>query len=189
MGGGDKFLLDLGGRSLLDRGIERLAPQVGAIAISANCDPALLADLSLPIIPDTPPAGRGPLAGILAGLDWAAAETDARFLVTVACDTPFFPDDLAGALLDAADGDTETPVLAASAGRIHPVFGLWPLSLAGPLREWLDADRSLKVTDFADERLHRVCHFFPGGEGDPFFNINTPDDLAEAERRIAGDER
>lgn len=187
MGGGDKFLLELAGTALIDRAIERLAPQVEKLAISANCDPALLNARDLPVIADAPPAGRGPLAGILAGMDWATAETEASHLLTVASDTPFFPDDLAEALAAAADDDIDSPVLAASSGRVHPVFGLWPLSLREPLRNWLADGRSLKVTDFADERTYRVCHFFPGESEDPFFNINTPDDLEEAERWVAKD--
>ena len=183
MGGGNKFLLQLAGKSLIGRAISRLQPEVGRLAISANCDPALLAAWPYPVLPDPPPAGRGPLAGILAGLDWCGAE--ASHLVTVASDTPFYPVDLADRLLTAAGGDRETIVLAASGGRTHPVFGLWPVSMRADLRDWLARGASLKVTDFTDTRPHTVCAFPTDPDGDPFFNINTPDDMAEAVRRIS----
>jgi molybdopterin-guanine dinucleotide biosynthesis protein A len=183
MGGSDKSLLQLGGRSLIGRAISRLEPQVGALAISANCDPALLAAWACPVLPDPPPAGRGPLAGILAGLDWCAAQ--ATHLVTVASDTPFFPLDLVERLMAAAGGDIETIVLAASGGRTHPVFGLWPVSARTDLHDWLASGASLKVTDFTDTRPHGICAFPSAADGDPFFNINTPDDMAEAVRRAS----
>jgi molybdopterin-guanine dinucleotide biosynthesis protein A len=104
----------------------------------------------------------------------------------VASDTPFFPENLARALVEAAGDDRETIVLAASNGRIHPVFGLWPVSAREALRAWLGTGSSLKVTDFTDSRKYRSRDFAVGSEGDPFFNINTPDDLAEAERRLTG---
>lgn len=184
MGGGDKFLLELGGRTLLDRVLARLEAQAGDIAVSANCDPALLAGHSCPVLPDPPPAGRGPLAGIMAGLDWAASRTAATHIVTVASDTPFFPTDLVRQLTDAGKGSGEI-VLAASAKRVHPVFGLWPVSSREVLRTWLDAGSSLKVTDFADRHGWCRCAFEVGADGDPFFNINTPDDLAAAAARLA----
>ncbi|MEX0956201.1 MAG: molybdenum cofactor guanylyltransferase MobA [Rhizobiaceae bacterium] len=183
MGGRDKFLLQLGARSLIDRAISRLEPQVGTLAISANCDPAVLTAWPYPVLPDPPPAGRGPLAGVLAGLDWCADQ--ASHLVTVASDTPFYPVDLADRLIAAAGGDTETIVIAASCGRTHPVFGLWPVSIRSDLHDWLASGASLKVTDFIDSRPHRICAFPSGPNGDPFFNINTPDDMVEAVRRAS----
>jgi molybdopterin-guanine dinucleotide biosynthesis protein A len=183
MGGSDKFLLQLAGQSLIGRAISRLEPQVGNLAISANCDPALLAAWPHPVLPDPQPAGRGPLAGILAGLDWCGAE--ASHLVTVASDTPFYPTDLGDRLMAAAGGDMETIVLVASGGRTHPVFGLWPVSVRTDLHDWLEDGASLKITDFTDTRPHRICAFPAAADDDPFFNINTPDDMAEAVRRIS----
>jgi molybdopterin-guanine dinucleotide biosynthesis protein A len=183
MGGGDKFLIELNGRTLLEHAIERLRPQVGELAISANCDPGLLAAYRLPVLPDPAPAGRGPLAGILAGLDWAAESSGASHLVTAASDTPFFPADLVARLAQAAGSGTDTIVLAASAGRVHPVFGLWPLVVREPLRRWMKDGPSLKVTDFTDTRSHARCDFEIGATSDPFFNINTPDDLELAANR------
>jgi molybdenum cofactor guanylyltransferase len=185
MGGGDKFQLDLHGQTLLERAIARLKPQVGDLAISANCDPALLGAYGLPVLPDAPPSGRGPLAGTLAGLDWAADNTGARYLVNVASDTPFFPADLVARLLQAVGNDLERIALASSNGRTHPVFGLWPVTLRRPLREWLGNERSLKVTDFVESHQWTVCDFAFDSDADPFFNINTPDDLTAAARRAA----
>ena len=179
MGGGDKSLMPLAGKRLIDRAIERLKPQVGKMAISANCDPNLLANTSLPVLPDAPPAGRGPLAGILAGLEWAAAAGEASHLVTVATDTPFFPLDLVARLR--AAGPKTAIVLASSGGRPHPVFGLWPVEVKNALGDWLRNDNPLKVATFVDSRQNTTCVFDDDGA---FFNINTPQDLAEAEKRL-----
>lgn len=183
MGGSDKFLLQLAGQSLLGRAISRLEPQVLNLAISANCDPALLAAWPYPVLPDPPPAGRGPLAGILAGLDWCAGQ--ASHLVTIASDTPFYPEDLVDRLVTAAGGETETIVLAASGGRTHPVFGLWPVSMRTDLRDWLARGASLKVAEFTFTQPCMICPFPAAPDGDPFFNVNTPDDMAEAIRRAS----
>ena len=180
MGGGDKCFMSLGSERLIDRAVARLRPQVGPLAISANSDPALFDGLDLPILPVTPPAGRGPLAGILAGLEWA--EGCATHLVTVAADTPFFPSDLVARMQSAAtDGAI---VLASSAGRRHPVFGLWPVAEKAALAEWLNAGGSLKVRAFVDSRTSRSCEFPDAAGGDAFFNINTQQDLAEARQRL-----
>ncbi|MBO6726441.1 MAG: molybdenum cofactor guanylyltransferase MobA [Rhizobiaceae bacterium] len=179
MGGGDKSLMSLTGKRLIDHAIERLKPQVGKMAISANCEPELLADTWLPVLPDAPPAGRGPLAGILAGLEWAAAEGEASHLVTVAADTPFFPIDLVARLR--AAGPEAAIVLASSDGRQHPVFGLWPVEAKNALGDWLRNDNPLKVATFVESRKSASCVFDDDGA---FFNINTPQDLAEAEKRL-----
>ena len=180
MGGGDKCFMSLGSERLIDRAVARLRPQVGPLAISANSDPALFDGLDLPILPDTPPAGRGPLAGILAGLEWAA-NAQASHLATIASDTPFFPADLVMQLRQTAR-DAGAIVLASSRGRRHAVFGLWPVSELEPLRDWLEAGHSLKVRDYVDGRQNQRCEFADTEETDPFFNINTPQDLAEAQR-------
>lgn len=205
MGGRDKALLPLGGETLLARAAARLAPQVGALGLSANGDPARFAAYGLPVIPDPSPELLGPLAGILAGLDWAAALGGAdpgavdpgavdpdgaspeRRLVSVAADTPFFPQNLV-ARLSAAAAETGAPIVLAATrdgeGRLrpHPTFGLWPLALREDLRAAL-ARGMRKVMLFADRHGAALAEF-PAPRGDPFFNINAPDDLAEAERML-----
>lgn len=183
MGGSDKFLLQIGGQPLIDRAIDRLRPQVGPVAISANCDPSRLGDTRLPMVPDAEPAGRGPLAGILAGLEWARAETTVSHLVTAASDAPFFPADLVARLVASARTSGQI-VLAASRGRRHPVFGLWPLGEYEPLGDWLRSGTSLKVTDYVGSRNNTACDFQDETGIDPFFNVNTPEHLDEA-RRLA----
>lgn len=178
MGGGDKCLLDLGGRPMLARIIDRLAPQCSAMALSANGDPARFAGMGLPVLPDGLPGFPGPLAGILAGMDWAAALGAGRVL-SVAGDTPFFPRDLAQRLAQAGDGI----VLAASRddrGRMqdHPTFALWPVELRNDLRAFLASGQG-RVRGFAmaHSPARAVWDALPA---DPFFNINTPRDLDRA---------
>lgn len=182
MGGGDKTLLPLDGRTVLDHVIERLAPQVTALAINANGDPDRFGRFALPIIADSLPGRLGPLAGVLTGLEWMVrCFPAARRLLTVAADMPFLPDDLVRRL---AAADTIGLVCAASAGRVHPVVGLWPSGLQAALRHAL-LDRGIRrVTDFIDGQPCSVVDF-PVGEVDPFFNINRPEDLASA-RHVMG---
>jgi molybdopterin-guanine dinucleotide biosynthesis protein A len=178
MGGGDKGLLTLGGQSLLDRVLERLSPQVGPIAINANGDAGRFARFGLPVLPDTVAGHPGPLAGVLAGLDWAAAQ-GFDTVVSVAADTPFLPCDLVPRLQLEAEGMRHPLVLAASPAGRHPTFGLWPVALRADLAEAL-RDGLRKVVLWTDAHGCKVADF-PGGEPDPFFNINTPEDLALAE--------
>ncbi|MBN9890062.1 molybdenum cofactor guanylyltransferase MobA [Salipiger abyssi] len=182
MGGGDKASLMLGGQSLLSHAVERLEPQVAGLALNANGDPARFAATGLRVLSDPLSGHPGPLAGILAGLDWAAAE-GGDTVVSVACDTPFFPCDLVPQLLLAAEGMGAPLALAASRGRRHPVFGLWPVSLRGALRAALERGER-KVAAFAEAHGGREAAF-PAPGLDPFFNINTPADLAEAEAVLA----
>lgn len=183
MGGGDKFLLRLGGRRLVDRAIAGLAPQVATLAISANRDPAALSDTGLDVLADAPPS-RGPLSGLLAGMGWAAAALPGcTHVATVAADTPFFPADLV-ARLTGAKPSTGGAMLAASAGRVHPVFGLWPIAELRNLAEFLASTDNWRVMDFARRIGWRAVDFPLAGDDDPFFNINTPDDLITAERRM-----
>jgi molybdopterin-guanine dinucleotide biosynthesis protein A len=188
MQGADKIFSTLGhGETLLDRAIGRLAPQVGTLAINANGDPARFAGRGLEVIADAVPDFQGPLAGILAGLDWAGSISAER-LLTVAGDTPFFPPDLAGRLSRVAEGDI---ALAASGGRMHPVFALWPVGLAASLRDHLERDERRSVMSFIERHSFAAVDFpfvdMPGGKADPFFNVNTPDDLAEARRLLQND--
>jgi molybdopterin-guanine dinucleotide biosynthesis protein A len=188
MGGGDKSLRILNGTPLVLHVIERLRGQAGPIALNANGDAFRFSPFGLPVIPDATTDFAGPLAGVLAGLRWAAvAAPDARFIVSAACDTPFFPSDLVERLVGSTDGTYPCVALAASAGRTHPVFGLWPVDLANDLALSLEAGRR-KVLDWTDRHPHFIVEFafanFGGTRVDPFFNANTPEDLAEAERLL-----
>lgn len=186
MGGGDKGLLTLGGQSLLARVIDRLAPQVAGLALNANGDPARFDSFGLPVLRDSIDGFAGPLAGVLAGLDWAA-DQGAETVVTAAADTPFFPGDLVPRLLLASEGMDHPLVLAATPdpdrGRVrHPTFGLWPVALRHDLRAALDGGLR-KVVIWTEKHAGREAHF-PVTTIDPFFNVNTPDDLARAEALI-----
>lgn len=186
MGGGDKTLLFLAGRSLLSLVLERLRPQAGKLAISANGDASRFREYGLPVLPDDGPAGQaGPLAGVLAGLDWAAGETDSDHLLTVAGDTPFFPPDLASRLAGSAAHRHDGISVASSAGRLHPVFAVWPLAVRTELRAHLARKESFRVTDFLALQGHRTVEFdavlLGTNSVDPFLNVNTPADLARAE--------
>ena len=181
MGGGDKGRLRVGGRSLFARVIDRLEPQVDRMALNANGDAARFADLGLPVLPDSVDGFAGPLAGVLAGLEWAA-ETGAPHIVTAAADTPFFPADLVPRLLLAAG--PEGVALAATRdedGKLwhQPTFGLWPTALRHDLRAALEGGLR-KVLHWTDRHGAGMAEF-PVTGLDPFFNINTPDDLATAE--------
>lgn len=192
MGGGDKGLLPLGGQTLLDRVIERIEPQVAGLALNANGDAARFDRFRLPVVPDSIAEFPGPLAGVLAGMDWAASR-GADTVVTVAADTPFFPGDLVPQLLLAADGQEHPLVMATTprgegealksgGGRKvnrHPTFGIWPVALRDDLRAALN-DGLRKVVLWTDKHDGREA-LFPVHKFDPFFNVNTPEDLAVAE--------
>ncbi|MEP9388377.1 molybdenum cofactor guanylyltransferase MobA [Mesorhizobium sp. KR9-304] len=190
-GGGDKPLRLLARKTMLAHVLDRLEPQVAPLAISANGDPARFAQYGLPVLADDG-AGRqtGPLAGILSGMAWAAAETGCARVLTVAGDTPFFPRNLAARLSQAVAGLPGNIAVAASGGRRHPVFALWPVSLATDLRDFLAGGANFSVAAFLDKH-QTVSVDFPMGEVkgarlDPFFNVNTPEDLAEAEAIVLG---
>jgi molybdenum cofactor guanylyltransferase len=189
MGGGDKALLPLGGRPLLAHVIGRLLPQVAEIVLNANDDLGRFAALGLPLIADRLHGQMGPLAGIHAGLAWAKANRpDSRFIITVAADTPFFPADLVSRLCAATDKANPTLVVARSDSGVHPVFGLWPVSLAAHLEDSLRRG-ARKALDFVAAHRAKEVVFPPveiGGRAvDPFFNINRPEDLAEAETLLS----
>ena len=185
MGGGDKCLRPLGGRPILDHVVERARPQVDSLVLNANGDPKRFAAYGLPVLADTVPDFAGPLAGILTGLEWAAAHLPgAPWLLSIATDTPFFPRDLVPRLLNAVTAEGAQLACAASAGRAHPVFGLWPVALAPDLRRALVAEDVRKI-DAWTARYRLATVDFPLGPIDPFFNTNRPEDLAEAERLLA----
>jgi molybdopterin-guanine dinucleotide biosynthesis protein A len=184
MGGGDKGLIELEGRPILDHVLARLAPQVDCIVINANGAPARLAGYGLPIVPDSVEGFAGPLAGVLAGMEWAARECpDADWIVTAATDTPFFPRDLVARLQQAVADEDAGLACAASGGRHHPVFGLWPVAFAADLRHAMTAEDIRKV-DAWTARHRLAVASFADQPHDPFFNVNRPDDVAQA-RRIA----
>jgi molybdopterin-guanine dinucleotide biosynthesis protein A len=183
MGGGDKGLLPLGQGTLLSHVIDRLEPQVAGLALNANGDPERFADLGLPVLCDSIEGFAGPLAGVLAGLDWAAAQ-GADTIVTAAADTPFFPPDLVPQLLLKSEGMEHPLVLAATPddrrGQVrHPTFGLWPVALRDDLRTALQ-DGLRKVVLWTEKHKGREA-VFPVTKFDPFFNVNTPEDLKQAE--------
>jgi molybdenum cofactor guanylyltransferase len=185
MGGGDKCLLPLAGLPLLARVIGRLRPQAGNLVINANGDHARLASFGLPVVADSIAGQAGPLAGVHAGLEWAKANVPgASHIVTAAGDTPFFPTDLVERFLAALAQDKNRICVARSEEGMHPVFGLWPLAAAGEMEISL-RQGARKVSAWV--RQHGALEvFFPpvmiGGRPiDPFFNLNRPEDLAEAE--------
>jgi molybdenum cofactor guanylyltransferase len=148
--------------------------------INANGDSARFAEFGLPVVADTIPGFAGPLAGLLAGMGWAEGLPKVTTLATVAGDTPFFPVDLIAKLSQAPGGHI---VLAASDGRTHPVFGLWPLALRADLESFIQ-DGGRRVMDFVALHPASVVDFPAQGGLDPFFNINAPEDLAKAERLV-----
>ena len=178
MGGRDKPLLTLGGRLLVAHVADRLAPQVAALAVSANGDPARFAGLALPVLPDSEPGFLGPLAGLLAGLDWAAG-LGAGAVISAAADTPFLPEDLVTRLRRSAGNGH--PVIAATGSDLHPTCGLWPVALRGALRDAL-RDGERRVRTWALARGAATASF---PDAAAFFNVNTPEDLASAEARVA----
>ena len=179
MGGGDKCLRPLGGRPLLRHVMERAAPQVARLALNANGEPARFAAFGLETIGDSIAGHAGPLAGVLAGMDWARAQPQASAaIVTFPADSPFLPRDLAARLLA-----TGAPLArACSGGRAHPVAALWSTALAEDLRQALAG--GLRKIDLWTARHGVVDVEWDAGPPDPFFNANRPEDLEEAERLL-----
>ncbi|MGY4306626.1 molybdopterin-guanine dinucleotide biosynthesis protein A [Bradyrhizobium sp. USDA 4369] len=188
MGGGDKPIRMIGGRTLLQRVISRLAPQCSRLILNANGDPARFAAYGLTVVHDGVAGFPGPLAGILAGLDWVAAQMpESPWMLSAAADCPFLPRDLVARLASARATEGAALALAESGGQTHPVIGLWPVSLREDLRHALVAEDIRKVTRFtARYQVTRVS--WPVLPFDPFFNANTAADLAEAERLAAQDD-
>lgn len=180
MGGGDKALRPLAGRPLLDHVIERVRPQVAALVLNANGDPARFARFGLPVVPDSVPDFAGPLAGVLAGLDWAAQHRpDCAFVVSVATDAPFLPHDLVARLVNGLEAEGAELACAMSDGQLHPVIGLWPVRLRDALRHAL-VEESVRKVDVWTGRYHLATVAFPVDPIDPFFNANRPEDLERA---------
>ena len=187
MGGSDKCLRPLGGRPILARIVERTRPQVGPLVLNANGDPARFAGFGLPVAADVVPGNAGPLAGVLTGLDWAAENApDCAWVASIACDAPFLPGDLVARLLEAAAAAGAEMARAASGGRAHPVFGLWPAALREDLRRAM-VEEEIRKVDRWTARYRLATVDFPETETglDPFFNTNRPEDLDAAERLLA----
>jgi molybdopterin-guanine dinucleotide biosynthesis protein A len=182
MGGGDKALRLLGGRTLLEHVIDRIAPQVAGLVLNANGDPGRFARFGLPVVVDSVPDFAGPLAGILAGLDWAAANRpDCPVVVSVPTDAPFLPHDLVARLLRETEEGGADLACAASGGRPHPVAGLWPVRLHEALRTAVIAEGIRKVDVWTARYRLKIVDFPEEKPGlDPFFNANRPEDLERA---------
>ena len=183
MGGGDKALLRVGERTLLDHVLDRLGPQCTEVVVSANGDPGRFGGIAAPVVPDGIADFPGPLAGILAGLDWAAANRpDLAFAASAAADTPFLPADLVARLHAARNAAGSALACASSGGRAHPVASRWPVALREDLRRALLGDER-KVGRFLD--AHGCARAIWEEADDPFFNINEPADLDAARARLA----
>src|SRR5438128_11736571 len=185
MGGGDKTRMRVGDKTILERVLARFKPQCAAVILNANGDPARFSDTGLPVVPDTVPGFAGPLAGILAGLDWTAAHAPAiTDVASVPGDCPFLPGDLV-ARLSAVREAAGVPLACARSGDWrHPVVGLWPVALRQDLRKAL-VDEGLHKIEAWTARHGVAIAEWPDTPVDPFFNVNTPEDVAAAERIVA----
>jgi molybdopterin-guanine dinucleotide biosynthesis protein A len=185
MGGGDKPLTTIGGVTILDRVLKRLRPQCTALLINANGDPARFAATGLPVVADDVPDFAGPLAGILAGLDWAAAHArEIAYVASAPGDCPFLPRDLV-ARLHQVRRERNLPLACARSGEWrHPVVGLWPVTLRDDLRQAVTVD-GLRKIEVWTARQGVALADWPAAPVDPFFNVNTPEDAAAADRIAA----
>jgi molybdopterin-guanine dinucleotide biosynthesis protein A len=187
MGGGDKPMRQIAGRTILDRVIARLQPQCDSLILNANGDPARFAAFGLPVIPDGVADFPGPLAGILAALDWTAANRpEVKWVLSAAADCPFLPRDLVARLVAALRDESAELAVAASDGQSHPVIGLWSVALREQLRHALVVEDVRKI-DRWTARYKLATVTWPTTPLDPFFNANTMDDIAEADRLAALD--
>lgn len=185
MGGGDKPTRVIGGRTMLEHVIERLGPQCDGLVLNANGDPVRFARFGLPVVADTIEGYPGPLAGMLAALDWTADNRpDVEWVVSAAGDCPFLPRDLVARLQRARMTEGADLAVASSGGQAHPVIGLWKVALRDELRHAL-TNEGLRKIDRWTTRYGLATVSWPAEPVDPFFNANTVDDLAEAERLAA----
>jgi molybdopterin-guanine dinucleotide biosynthesis protein A len=187
MGGGDKPMRTIGGRTILERVIARLTPQCDGLILNANGDPARFAAFGLTVIADDVPDFPGPLAGILAALDWTAAHRpEVEWVLSAAADCPFLPRDLVARLHEARARENAQLAVAASGGQSHPVIGLWRVDLRNALRQALVVEDVRKI-DRWTARYPLATVSWPVAPLDPFFNANTVEDITEAERLAALD--
>ena len=181
MGGGDKPLVTLVGLPLIAHAIARLAPQCAQLAINANGDPARFAVFGLPVVADSVAGFAGPLAGVLAGMDYAAARwPQAQWLLSAPADTPFPPGDLVARLGAAGESFGAAIAVAASGGRTHHAIALWDMSLRAPLRAALTQEDERKVSAFISRHTHVEVEW-PVAPYDPFYNLNRPEEFTQAE--------
>ncbi len=188
MGGGDKPMREIGGRSILDHVVERVAPQCDGLILNANGDPARFAASGLPVVADSVAGNPGPLAGVLAALDWTAENRpEVEWVASVAGDCPFLPRDLVSRLHEERLREKTELAVASSGGRTHPVIGLWKVALRGDLRHAL-VEEDMRKIDRWTARYPLATVEWPVAPVDPFFNANTVEDLSEAEQlaRLAG---
>lgn len=189
MGGGDKPMKTIGGRTILERVITRLAPQCDGLILNANGDPSRFASFGLPVVADTVEGFAGPLAGVLAALDWAAAHRpDIEWVLSTATDCPFLPRDLVARLQQARIEEQAQLAVASSGDQTHPVIGLWNVALRGELRHALVVEDIRKI-DRWTARYKLATVNWPVVPLDPFFNANTVEDIAEADQLAALDDR
>lgn len=180
MGGGDKCLRTLGGRTLLAHVLDIARPQVGPMILNANGDPSRFSDYGVPVASDVVEGFAGPLAGILTGLEWARSNApDCAWVASFACDAPFAPANLVDNLMSAIDKKGADLACASSGGRDQPVFGLWPIRLVDDLRAAL-TDEGIRKVDVWTARYHLARADWPTEPVDPFFNVNRPEDLKAA---------
>jgi len=186
MGGGDKNLLNLGNRPILDHVIERVRGQVPTLILNANGDPERFTYYGLPVVPDVIDGYAGPLAGILTGMDWAATHMpDASWLASFPTDAPFLPTDLVTQLLKAIDDHGADIACALSCDRTHPPIAVWPIRLRDELRRAM-VDEEMRKIDRWTARYSTVHVAFDDPDIDPFFNVNRPENLKEAENYLLG---
>jgi molybdenum cofactor guanylyltransferase len=187
MGGGDKPMRTIAGKTILERVIARLAPQCDGLILNANGDPARFAAFALPVVADTVADFPGPLAGILAALDWMATHRpEVKWVLSAAADCPFLPRDLVARLEESRTAQNAELAVAASGGQTHPVVGLWSVRLRGELRHAL-VEEDIRKIDRWTARYPLATVTWPTTPVDPFFNANTVDDIAEADRLAALD--
>ena len=180
MGGGDKALIRVGGKTILQRALARLTPQVNGIVLNANGDPVRFAPFGLPVVADSVPDFAGPLAGILAGLDWVAAKRpEITWVASVPGDCPFLPRDLVARLHEARLAQGKALACAHSGDWRHPVVGLWPIALREDLRRAI-VDEGLRKIEVWTARHGVALADWPTEPVDPFFNVNTPEDVEKA---------
>lgn len=187
MRGGDKPMRTVGGRPILERVIERLTPQCGGLILSANGNPERFAAFGLPVVPDSVEGFVGPLAGILAALEWAAANKPAiEWVVSTATDCPFLPRDLVTRLQQTRTAASAELAVAASGGQAHHVIGLWNVAMRGDMRHALVTEGIRKVSRWT-QRYKVATVEWPTIPLDPFFNANTIEDVDQAEQLAALD--